>query len=61
MVGERDPPSLWLSVDEAVFRRACGVLSVLFSVSVASREELEDVWLDDFDVIYGVKPSGFGA
>ena len=49
-VGECDPLSLWLSVDDTVFRRACGVLSASFSVSVASLDELEDERLDDFEV-----------
>lgn len=48
--GECDPLSLWLPVDEAVFRRACGVLTASFSLSVASRDELEDK-LGDFEVM----------
>ena len=60
-VGECGPLSLWLPADETVFRRACGVLPASFSVSVASRDELEDEWLDDFEVMYGLKAFALGA
>ena len=59
-VGERDPLSLWLPAEETVFRRACGVFSASFSVSVASRDELEE-WLEDLEVIYGLKAFALDA
>lgn len=48
--GPAELVSLLLSIDEAVFRLDCGILSPSFSLSVASRDELEDEWLDDLEV-----------
>jgi hypothetical protein len=44
------PLLLWLPIEAVVFRRAWGVFFASFSVSVASLDELDEEWRDDFEV-----------